>query len=231
MKRVIVVVALAVALAVATAEPVAAYPDPGGPSANPKFDPPGDPVKEQEGVILSVPLYAQEHNLSCEAAATRMVLAHFGINRDEQEILKLLGRDPNPHKGFRGDVDGVLGFENYGVYAEPVARVFRNLGLQAQVRYRTSYDEIRTSLNSGNVVIVWLSKRDNPPVREEKTYRLILGEHVVVIVGYDSTGFWVNDPWKGRHYHIVEIKNWYLFGRMAVLVKPQTRPTPQLPEF
>ena len=44
---------------------------------------------------LSVPHYKQEWSYSCVAACVRMVLAHYGQLRTEEEIRQLLGTGPH----------------------------------------------------------------------------------------------------------------------------------------
>src|SRR5687768_13140421 len=89
-------------------------------------------AQSQESV-LSVPIFAQERNLSCEASAAKMILSFYGKDVPEAEILAFFGSNPNPYLGFRGNVDGKLGFINYGVYAPPVANSLTNYGVPSTV--------------------------------------------------------------------------------------------------
>jgi LysM repeat protein len=171
-------------------------------------------------VLLSVPVLAQAHSLTCEAAAARMVAAYLGKPTAEAWIQDQLGKDGNPHQGFRGDMDAEFGgIVNYGVYAEPVAQALRSLGLNADVRYNIGYADLRAALDNGQPVIVWLSQFAAPGYFDQPGgYRLVPGEHSYVIVGYDAAGLIVNDPLNGgRQFHIRAIPHWELFNNMALI--------------
>jgi uncharacterized protein YvpB len=166
-----------------------------------------------------VPVLAQEHSLTCEAATARMVATYLGKPVAEAWIQEQLGQDNNPHKGFRGEMDAEFGGTvNYGVYAEPLARVLQSLGLRADVRYDTSYADLRAALDQGQPVIVWLSQFAVPGYYEQPGgYRLVPGEHSYVVVGYGDMGLVVNDPLNGgRQFRIRAIPHWELFNNMAL---------------
>lgn len=174
-----------------------------------------------KSVLLRVPVLGQEHSLTCEAAAARMAAVYLGKPVTEAWIQAQLGQDDNPHLGFRGDIDAPFGgIVNYGVYAEPLARALRSLGLSATVRYGVGYDDLRAALNRGQPVIVWLSQFPAPGYYDQPGgYRLVPGEHSYVVVGYDDQGLIVNDPLNGgRQFHIRAIPHWELFNNMALFV-------------
>lgn len=170
------------------------------------------------GVSLSVPLYGQQHTLSCEAAAARMFADRYGVALGEWWFQSAFGSSDDPHAGFRGSVDGAFGWiDDYGVYAEPVARALLAAGVSATARYGMTYDDLRAALDHDSPVIVWTSPRgdfyDMP-----NGYRLVPEEHVYVVVGYDAAGFTVNDPlYGGRRLKLAAIPGWDLFGNMAVV--------------
>lgn len=172
-----------------------------------------------KSVLLQVPVLAQEHSLTCEAAAARMVAAYLGKSVTEAWLQAQLGTDANPHKGFRGDIDAEFGgIANYGVYAEPLAQALRVLGLNAEVRYSVGYADLRAALESGQPVIVWLSQFASPGYYDQADgFRLVPGEHSYVVVGYDANGYWVNDPLNGgRRFRVRAIPHWELFNNMAL---------------
>jgi LysM repeat protein len=179
------------------------------------------PAPAGKTVLLKVPVLAQAHSLTCEAAAARMAAAYLGKPATEAWIQDQLGADDNPHKGFRGDVDASFGgIANYGAYAEPVAKALRVLGLSAEVRYGVGYADLRAALNNEQPVIVWLSQFAAPGYYDQPGgFRLVPGEHSYVVVGYDASGYWVNDPLNGgRQFHVRAIPHWELFNNMAVFV-------------
>jgi uncharacterized protein YvpB len=168
-----------------------------------------------------VPVLAQAHSLTCEAAAARMIAAYFGKAVSETWVQDQFGKDDNPHQGFRGDIDAEFGgIVNYGVYAEPLAKVLQSLGLGADVRYNTSYVDLRAALDQGKPIIVWLSQFAAPGYYDQPGgYRLVPGEHSYVVVGYDDVSLVVNDPLNGgRQFRIRAIPHWELFNNMALVV-------------
>jgi LysM repeat protein len=176
-------------------------------------------VPAGKSVLLRVPVLGQEHSLTCEAAAARMVAVYLGKSASEAWIQAQLGTADNPHKGFRGDIDAPFGGTvNYGVYAEPLAQVLRSLGLNAGVRYGVGYADVRAALDRDQPVIVWLSQFAAPGFYDQPGgYRLVPGEHSYVVVGYDDQSLVVNDPLNGgRQFRIRAIPHWELFNNMAL---------------
>jgi LysM repeat protein len=171
---------------------------------------------------LNVPVYGQLHSLSCEAAASRMMASYYAVIQDEGWFQTAFGLSDNPHMGFRGNVDGVFGWINdYGTYAEPVARVLQSSGITATARYSMTYEDLRMALNQGSPVIVWTSSRTDSYIMPEG-YRLVPEEHTFIVVGYDDTGFTVHDPlYGGRILQLPAIPGWELFGNMAVVGQAQ----------
>ncbi len=179
------------------------------------------PAPAGKSVLLRVPVLAQAHSLTCEAATARMVATYWGKPVTEAWIQDQLGKDDNPHKGFRGDMDAEFGGTvNYGVYAEPLASVLGSLGLAAQVRYNTTYADLHAALDQGEPVIVWLSQFAAPGYYDQPGgYRLVPGEHSYVVVGYNAAGLIVNDPLNGgRQFRIRAIPHWELYNNMALFV-------------
>ncbi len=171
-----------------------------------------------DGGRLSIPLFGQQRTLSCEAAAARMLAEYYGVVKGEWWFQNAFGLSDNPHVGFRGNVDGVFGWiDDYGIYAEPVARALLGVGVNVSVRYGMTYGELRAALDRGAPVIVWTSPRGDFYDRPEG-YRLVPEEHTYVVVGYDAAGFVVHDPlYGGRRLKLASIPGWDLFGNMAVV--------------
>lgn len=194
-------------------------------------------------VQLEVPFLRQEHALSCEAAALRMVLAYRGIMVTERGILDAIGVDPVPRRrdadgtitwgdpddAFVGNVDGSMGKTGYGVHAAPIGRVagrYRRVEVVTDANSRTLTDAI----TAGNPVIVWGYVGRGAPLRWQtlggKQVHAINGEHTRVVVGFSGpkdapTGFSVLDPIYGEQYWLMDrfFRNWGSFGRTAVIVQ------------
>lgn len=180
-------------------------------------------------LVLDVPVYKQEHSLSCESSSAAMAANFFGIPVSEAQILASLPLDENPNKGFRGNVDGAYGgLQDYGVYAGPVRQVLVDLGLTVEA-FSGGPEDIRDHLCQGRVLIAWVTY--DLQVQEPRPVTLGNGEvvtmvpyqHALLIVGYNSDGFWVNDPYAGTAKFYVESefsRSFAYLGNMALVVGP-----------
>jgi uncharacterized protein YvpB len=154
-------------------------------------------------VRLAVARQRQNHNLSCESSAASMVAQYWGIDLNEAQVLTMLPLNANPHRGFRGNVDGPPGgIEDYGVYAGPILDILNQQGLQARL-VAGGLDGIKAALAQGNPVIAWVTYNCLPstPIErnvEGQTVTLVPYQHVVVVTGYNAQGVWANDPWDGQ---------------------------------
>src|SRR4051794_35176886 len=84
--------------------------------------------------IPDMPVFAQQHHLSCEYAATRAAVARWGIQLGEAAFIGAIAVNENPHLGFRGNIDGSWGgTTNYGIYAEPIARFLSTKGINTKL--------------------------------------------------------------------------------------------------
>lgn len=178
-------------------------------------------------LILDAPVYKQQHNLSCESSAAAMAADFYGVQVDEADIMAALPRHPNPHLGFRGDVDGSFGgIEDYGVYAEPMRRVLADLGLEVS-HFSGGVNEIREHIRQGRLVMAWVTYdlQVQSPVQvwfdEGDPVTLVPYEHVVLVVGYNADGLWVNDPYTGISRFYLEgafTRSFAYLGNMGLVV-------------
>src|SRR6476469_6891130 len=84
--------------------------------------------------IEDMPVFAQQHYLSCEYAAARAAAALWGVNLSEWDFITNIPQNDDPHLGFRGDIDdGWGGTNSYGIYAEPIAQFLATRGLQTKL--------------------------------------------------------------------------------------------------
>lgn len=187
-------------------------------------------------VTLNIPPDAQDLSLSCESSAAKMAAQYFkptppeGFTDWEWYFIKTIPRHCNPHRGYRGKIDGTMSLscrdpEGYGTYAEPIAKALNKVGIPARVEYGVDYRRIAKEVRRGHPVIVWVSNRHDEPVREVDPetlteYVLLLGEHVWLVVGVsaDNTSFLVNDPSGGLQYWVKRFPRWEVFRGMSVIV-------------
>jgi LysM repeat protein len=201
--------------------------------------------------VLAVPVDNQDRLLSCEASAAGMIAAFYrptppqGYFSWEKYFIGVIPPHYNPHRGFRGNMDGQQSTApcvdhfcsvGYGVYAEPVAQALQEagLGIGARAEYGVDYAAVAQAIQAGHPVIVWIFHPDyyksyNPATmlqvetdpETNQTYKLIEGEHVLVVRGVSADGksFLVNDPYQGRSYWVSTFNHWDLLDGMRVIVE------------
>jgi uncharacterized protein YvpB len=174
---------------------------------------------EPRTIKLNVPVYAQQHPSSCEAAALRMALAYRGVNDIDSSIVQKMGYSPrfkdkatnswdDPNAMYVGNIDGSQSrYEAYGAYAAPVAKAARAYGRAAEVHYGITPQLIAQQVYSGNpVVIIGTVSHMSPlPISWSGPNGVVhawMGEHARTVIGVagqadNPIGFWVNDPYRG----------------------------------
>ncbi len=204
--------------------------------------PPNDNVPA-EILLQEVPIGKQTRSLNCEFQTASDLAWYYGRPFTWEEIYQYVGHDVggNPHKGFVGrsfdDAPGQLYPLGYGVYAEPIAEAFAQLGLTAEVSYNNSREWLMAQVAASRPVMVWATS--NMTIRPIATWtagdgvtvRGVPGEHTYLAVGYDASGVWLIDPWDGqRHYFYwhVFLASWDLLGRMALIVTGKPEPAMNL---
>ena len=95
--------------------------------------------------LLDVPRNRQDRNLNCELRSATDLALFYGWDFTWEEFFETVGIDPagDPNVGFVGrsmnDPVGGIYPAGYGVYAEPVAKGLRRLGVPPRhIRVRTS---------------------------------------------------------------------------------------------
>ncbi len=189
------------------------------------------PTLPEKVVIEKFPVFGQQHNLSCEYSATRMMTAWWGREISEAEFIRSIVFHPNPHVGYRGNIDGWFGGTwDYGIYAEPIARMLETRGFKTKLLIGGA-EALKQELALGRPVQVWIIAGMGWGSPFTETYeglpfRLAGGEHSVVIYGYDHNGVYVADPaYGGTAYYGWDtfMRSWSYFDNMALSFWPATR--------
>ena len=190
-------------------------------------------------VELPLKFHRQEHSLSCEAAALKMVLNYHGVNVSESEVIAKLPFDQtsrsgniwgDPQMGFVGNIDGKMMVDGYGVYWGPLA-LTASSWIKTRIIKNGLAKDLVENISEGRPIIVWgyigrgrLVTWQTPD--GNKVYG-IDGEHVRVVYGYtgssdDPDGFMVMDPVYGPAYweKAKFLRNWDSFGRTGMVVYP-----------
>jgi subtilisin-like proprotein convertase family protein len=158
--------------------------------------PPG-PLPEPQPVAL--PSTARIYNisgqnqsmpLSCESRSAVDWARYFGVFIGEYDFFNRLPRSDNPDAGFVGSVYGTWGQippNPYGVHAEPVAGVLRDLGLSAYAHKKMSWDAVRAEVAAGRPVEVWIVGAANLVSGAYPVYYTAQDGHLSVVSRYEHT--------------------------------------------
>lgn len=161
--------------------------------------PPSPPTPLPNSVSIEVPFTSQApygiwdalHEEACEEASITMVYAWSrGI------ILTPELADQEVHKLIRWEEKNKI--DPVNTSATTTATMAQALyGLAYRMIAEPSMEELRQELARGNIITLGVSNFANPYFRGDVPY------HMVVLRGYDETGFFVNDPGtkQGENYH------------------------------
>lgn len=173
---------------------------------------------EVRSVQLDVPFFKQAYIRSCEEASLRMVLAFYGIETNDMEIVGRVGYDPRPWDKennvwddpdimFVGSIDDPQK-NGYGAFAPAIASAAKTFGRDAESYRGVSSQFLAEQIYTGYPVIVWGFNPESLVVKyfwnttEGKAITAYRGEHVRVVVGVfgdpsEPVGFLLHDPLTG----------------------------------
>jgi uncharacterized protein YvpB len=190
-------------------------------------------------ILLDVPRRPQERNLNCEFRSATDLASYDGWIFTWEQLFEVVGVDPggDPNLGFVGrsinDPVGGLYPAGYGVYAEPIARGLRKLGVPASAHSGQDVAWLKEQLAAGRPVMIWATYGLQPqtPVEWQSaagvTVRAVPYEHTFIVAGYDQQGAWLDDPWGAvqRHYPWPALEaSWALLGNMALTIDADVAP-------
>ncbi|WP_257350897.1 C39 family peptidase [Pseudalkalibacillus decolorationis] len=203
-------------------------------------------LKENDGVLLDVPLISQQPELArgCEVTSLAMMLQYAGVNVDKMTLAEQVKKDPtpysekdgnvyfgNPNTGFVGNMY-TFSEEGYGVYHGPIAQLAEQYLPNRVVDFTgSSFETIYQYLDEGKPVWVinntWF---DIVPSEYWQTWQTPAGpievtmkEHSVLVTGYDDEYIYFNDPlanMKNRKISKEKFKRgWEQMGSQAITYK------------
>ena len=179
---------------------------------------------------IEVPTYFQQRPLSCEYASAVIAMAAYGTWVSEWAFDEMVPLSPNPHWGYRGDINGQWGnTDDYGVYPEALVAPLAAFGFWSQPFYgQGDAWQLKQFLTDGVPVLVWLGLWGDVSFveyAESTPYRLVPGMHVVVARGFDDAGVSVSDPASGT-YKVYPWGDfmwaWNVLGGMSLGVGPSS---------
>jgi LysM repeat protein len=187
------------------------------------FEPPAT------SVLSGITGHPQSLPLDCASRSAADWAAYWGVYVDEITFFYQLPRTDNPETGYVGDVydiPGNLPPRGYGVYAGPIATLFKEAyGFPAAARRNLSEQELKTEIAMGRPVIVWyvygfrVTTTYNLASIDGSTYQAASFAHTGIIIGYDPETFTVVDAYDGRVQRAARdqfLNSWAVLGNMAI---------------
>jgi len=158
---------------------------------------PTEPASDYSAYVW-VPTHQQEHSLSCEYASAFIATSAFGNPIPESVFINSIPVTPNPHFGFRGDIDGTWGnYDDYGIYPEPMVPILNDYGFAAEVFYSLGdTSELKAHLDAGHPVVTWLAMWGDTGLvyKDDGTYTVFAGSHVMTAYAYNDEGVFLSNP-------------------------------------
>lgn len=122
-------------------------------------------------LLLSVPHLLQQSDGDCLAACAAMVLAGLNLTMDYADLLSLL--KIKPHGAPAGNI-----------------RLLASLNLNV-VHSKTDMVGLEAMLQQGHPIIVFVRTGELP-------YWTYSTDHAVLVVGYDESQLYINDPYRSE---------------------------------
>ncbi|MBX3005898.1 MAG: LysM peptidoglycan-binding domain-containing protein [Anaerolineales bacterium] len=171
---------------------------------------------------------AQQYSLSCESRSAVDVAAFWGYAITETEFFTNLPSSDDPNLGFVGNVNDAWGYippNSYGVHAEPIARLLRSYGLNANAAEGLSWGDLQNEIAAGRPVIVWVigSVWAGTPrtytTQAGLSVRVAHNQHTMTLIGYDENSVQLVDALTGYTItHSIQnfLASWGVLNNMAV---------------
>ncbi|WP_141333725.1 MULTISPECIES: C39 family peptidase [unclassified Paenibacillus] len=201
---------------------------------------PPQPVKPASA-MLDAPMVRQLPELpsGCEVTSLTMLLKFRGLEKSKLELAAEMPRDTtpirynkdgtiaywgNPNTGFVGEPTGAA--KGFGIYHTALFAQLKAHVPSAIDLTRQTFAKLEEQLQLGIPSVVWTTIDyqvpekwvvwDTPIGPIQTTFM----EHAVLLVGYDETYVYVNDPLSGRSKQPIEkaqfIAVWEAMGRQAI---------------
>lgn len=203
------------------------------------------PVDAPPLKLLDVPYINQraKYPTGCESVSAVMALNYAGYSiKPEEFIDNYLPKSPapyiengkclgyNPSKAFLGDP---YSNEGWGCYYPVIWRCLNRIidheSHEIVNLHKQSIKDLLAYVDNGTPVIIWATQGMNKPRRSQTwtiiskgvTFTWVSPNHCLLLVGYDDTGYYFNDPLTHKNCRypadIVE-KRYKSMGRQALAI-------------
>jgi uncharacterized protein YvpB len=174
-------------------------------------------------IALGVPQYYQTYtSYVCNVVAAKMVLAYYGIYRDEyNDIIPAIGYGNDPNQNW---------VNYYGTHWGPIANYLNSQGHTAYAMRGMTVAQLTSEIDQGHPTIIWwYNERSQPamqPISFDNGSVGYKGMHSSVVIGYvgypqNPSYLLINDPWLGPglwYQTDAFISQWSTFGYTGVVV-------------
>jgi LysM repeat protein len=184
-----------------------------------------------ESILDEMPVQQQALPLSSSTASLSMATAYWGHQVSEWVFIENMSYHPNPHRGFRGDMEAASGgIGDYGVYPKPLSTLLSNYGFIGDEFYTMGDpQELKERIDRGQPVLVWMTSNATPQNRfyewhQGERFALVPHQTVAVAYGYDDDSIHIADAGTGQYltYSWTEfINSWSTFDGMSMAIYPK----------
>ncbi|MDF2668769.1 MAG: hypothetical protein K0R67_1075 [Paenibacillus sp.] len=197
------------------------------------------PVKPAS-VLIDAPHVRQQPELpsGCEITSLTMLLQFAGIKKGKMELVPEMKKDTtpivysntgiktwgNPNVGFVGEITAKG--KGFGVFHGPIMELLHSYIPSAVDLTGSSYEALEEQLAAGIPLVVWTTINYAVPAEWVEWHTTdgtkivtTFMEHAVLLVGYDETNVYVNDPLGGKNRAIEKnrfIEVWEVMGKQAL---------------
>jgi uncharacterized protein YvpB len=159
----------------------------------------GDEMNEKKisSVILDVPIFNQRelgYISGCEIISTSMLINYYKKTNVDEIASKMPYDLIDPNKGYRGDIQSLK--NGFTIFPSALLKLVENyLGSSVDMTGCEMNDLIK-KLNSFDPIVVWVKG-------------LGFNVHAICLTGYNSSGFYYNDPWTGEKDKFISYEDFY----------------------
>lgn len=191
--------------------------------------------------LLDAPVIKQYPELpsGCEVTSLAMLLQYAGVSKSKMDLAYEMPKDTSPlrydnngrivswgdpNAGFVGDVTGKS--RGFGVYHAGLLPLLKSYVTEAIDLTGKPFDLLERQIAAGYPVIAWSTIDFAVPSRwvtwesPNGTVRTTFAEHAVLLVGYDETNVYVNNPVTGIKNTAIDkaqfLETWNAMGQQAL---------------
>ncbi len=199
---------------------------------------------KRKSMILTAPIIKQRPELpaGCEITSLAMLLQYYGIEKSKMDLVAEMKKDPtpmkkdrngnivywgNPYHGYVGDVTGKK--PGFGIYHTALFPLLKKYIPTAENLTNRPFGQLEQKISEGIPVVVWTTMGYTKPKKwiswntSGGPFKTTFELHAVLLVGYDETHVYVNDPWTGKQKAKVDkrqfVSSWEAMGRQALSYK------------